>query len=150
MRLALQDRGCGRRATAPSAPLLLLRLARHLAHGVELRLALRLALGAQLRELGDVARALALAQLPLARERDARGEVPGLGVVVVLRRLAAEGRAIVVISSEMQEVIGLADRILVIDDGRVVQEGTHEQLLAEGGLYGHLYRTQFAGEPVEA
>jgi ribose transport system ATP-binding protein len=39
-----------------------------------------------------------------------------------IRRLAAEGRAIVVISSEMQEVIGLADRILVMRHGRVTGE----------------------------
>ena len=41
---------------------------------------------------------------------------------VLIRRLAAEGRAIVVISSEMQEVIGLADRILVMRHGRVTGE----------------------------
>ena len=39
-----------------------------------------------------------------------------------IRRLAAEGRAIVVISSEMQEVIGLADRILVMRHGRITGE----------------------------
>ncbi|MEU5264303.1 ABC transporter ATP-binding protein [Amycolatopsis sp. NPDC021455] len=37
-----------------------------------------------------------------------------------------------------------ADQILVIDDGRVRERGTHEELLAEGGLYAELYRTQFA------
>jgi ATP-binding cassette subfamily B protein len=37
-----------------------------------------------------------------------------------------------------------ADQILVIDDGRVVQSGTHTALLAEGGLYADLYETQFA------
>ncbi len=36
-----------------------------------------------------------------------------------------------------------ADQILVIDHGRVVQSGTHASLLAEGGLYSDLYRTQF-------
>lgn len=41
---------------------------------------------------------------------------------VLIRRLAAEGRAIVVISSEMQEVIGLADRILVMRHGRITGE----------------------------
>lgn len=41
---------------------------------------------------------------------------------VLIRRLAAQGRAIVVISSEMQEVIGLADRILVMRHGRVTGE----------------------------
>jgi len=37
-----------------------------------------------------------------------------------------------------------ADQILVIDSGRVVERGTHEELLARGGLYQDLYETQFA------
>ncbi|AZQ40192.1 ABC transporter ATP-binding protein [Streptomyces cyaneochromogenes] len=36
-----------------------------------------------------------------------------------------------------------ADQILVIDDGKVRERGTHEELLAAGGLYTHLYNTQF-------
>ena len=37
-----------------------------------------------------------------------------------------------------------ADLILVVEDGRVVQSGTHADLLAQGGLYADLYETQFA------
>jgi len=37
-----------------------------------------------------------------------------------------------------------ADQILVIDEGHIVQRGTHEELLATGGLYRALYETQFA------
>ena len=37
-----------------------------------------------------------------------------------------------------------ADQILVVDEGRIVQRGTHEELLAAGGLYRDLYETQFA------
>jgi len=36
-----------------------------------------------------------------------------------------------------------ADRILVIDNGRIVEEGTHEELIKKGGLYSHLYKMQF-------
>ena len=45
-----------------------------------------------------------------------------------------------------------ADRILVLEDGHIVQSGTHAELLAEGGLYADLYRTQFLEdvEPAEA
>ena len=46
-----------------------------------------------------------------------------------------------------------ADQILVIDGGRVVQRGTHAELLAAGGLYHDLYETQFApqdpNQPIE-
>lgn len=37
-----------------------------------------------------------------------------------------------------------ADRILVVDRGRITEQGSHEELLASGGLYADLYRTQFA------
>jgi len=37
-----------------------------------------------------------------------------------------------------------ADQILVVDEGRIVQHGTHHELLASGGLYHDLYQTQFA------
>src|SRR5688572_9151221 len=39
-----------------------------------------------------------------------------------------------------------ADRILVLDGGRIVQSGTHAELLAAGGLYADLYRTQFVDD----
>jgi ABC-type dipeptide/oligopeptide/nickel transport system ATPase component len=39
-----------------------------------------------------------------------------------------------------------ADQILVIDAGRIVQRGTHDELIAMGGLYNDLYQTQFAGQ----
>jgi ATP-binding cassette subfamily B protein len=37
-----------------------------------------------------------------------------------------------------------ADQILVLDKGRIVERGTHDELVAAGGLYAELYRTQFA------
>ena len=55
---------------------------------------------------------------------------------------ALHGRTAMVIAHRLSTVRG-ADLILVLDDGRVVQQGTHAELLARGGLYAELYRTQF-------
>ena len=42
-----------------------------------------------------------------------------------------------------------ADVIFVVDEGRIVEQGRHAALLARGGLYSRLYRTQFASyDPV--
>jgi ATP-binding cassette subfamily B protein len=55
---------------------------------------------------------------------------------------ALEGRTSLVIAHRLSTVRN-ADTILVLDGGRIVQSGTHAQLLAQGGLYADLYRTQF-------
>ncbi len=41
-----------------------------------------------------------------------------------------------------------ADRVLVIDDGRIVEQGTHAELLARRGFFYHLYMSQFKGEAI--
>ena len=58
---------------------------------------------------------------------------------------ALEGRTSVVIAHRLS-TIRRADQILVVVDGRVVQRGTHEELLAAGGMYETLYRTQFSDD----
>jgi ATP-binding cassette subfamily B protein len=55
---------------------------------------------------------------------------------------ALEGRTSLVIAHRLSTVRN-ADQILVIEDGRIVQRGTHDELLAEGGTYAVLYATQF-------
>jgi ATP-binding cassette subfamily B protein len=57
--------------------------------------------------------------------------------------VALEGRTALVIAHRLSTVRE-ADLILVLDDGRIVERGTHEDLVAAGGLYADLYRTQFA------
>ena len=56
---------------------------------------------------------------------------------------AMEGRTSVVIAHRLSTVRN-ADVILVVSAGGIVQRGTHAELLAEGGVYAELYRTQFA------
>ncbi len=62
-----------------------------------------------------------------------------------IERLMA-GRTTLVIAHRLTTV-ERADRILVFAGGRVVECGTHRELLARGGLYAQLYRSQFASEP---
>ncbi len=62
-----------------------------------------------------------------------------------LERVMA-GRTSFVIAHRLSTVLA-ADRILVLDRGRLVEEGTHDSLLAAGGLYAELFRTQFAVAP---
>jgi ATP-binding cassette subfamily B protein len=56
---------------------------------------------------------------------------------------ALTGRTALVIAHRLSTVRG-ADQILVVHEGRIVERGRHHELLAEGGLYADLYRTQFA------
>jgi ATP-binding cassette subfamily B protein len=65
--------------------------------------------------------------------------------VAVQRALdtALEGRTSLVIAHRLSTIRG-ADLILVVDQGRIVAAGTHDELLRAGGLYSDLYRTQFA------
>ncbi len=61
-----------------------------------------------------------------------------------LRRVMA-GRTSIVIAHRLSTILA-ADLILVIDRGRIVERGTHAELLEQGGLYAHLYETQFKSE----
>jgi ATP-binding cassette, subfamily B, bacterial len=59
-----------------------------------------------------------------------------------------KGRTTLVIAHRLATV-QKADRILVLDRGRIVEEGTHPELVAKGGLYGRLAEMQFTAEAAE-
>ncbi|MFL5991732.1 MAG: ABC transporter ATP-binding protein, partial [Rubrobacteraceae bacterium] len=63
-------------------------------------------------------------------------------------RALTAGRTTFVIAHELRLVRNV-DRILVIEGGRVAQDGTHEELLASDGLYARLYALQERGDPLQ-
>lgn len=63
-----------------------------------------------------------------------------------LKRVMA-GRTSIVIAHRLSTILA-ADLILVMDRGQIVEQGTHEELIALDGLYAQLYETQFRGERV--
>ncbi|HKJ28332.1 MAG TPA: ATP-binding cassette domain-containing protein, partial [Anaerolineales bacterium] len=56
-----------------------------------------------------------------------------------------KGRTSLVIAHRLSTILA-ADVILVLAEGRLVEQGTHDELLAAGGLYAELYETQFRGQ----
>ncbi|WP_406263583.1 ABC transporter ATP-binding protein/permease [Streptomyces sp. NBC_00191] len=92
---------------------------------------------------------LTIARLLLARQRvvildEATAHLDSTSEAAVQEALgeALEGRTAVVIAHRLSTVQA-ADLILVVEEGRVVQRGTHDELMAAGGRYEELYRTQF-------
>ena len=69
-------------------------------------------------------------------------------VQAALERLMAE-RTTLVIAHRLATVLS-CDRILVMDQGRIVEEGTHERLAAAGGLYARLAKLQFQNGKLRA
>ncbi|HYZ08717.1 MAG TPA: ABC transporter ATP-binding protein [Pseudonocardiaceae bacterium] len=99
---------------------------------------------------------LTIARLLLARPRvvildEATAHLDSESEAAVQAALgeALRGRTALVIAHRLS-TIRAADQILVIEDGRVIERGTHDELLAANGRYAQLYRTQFAEQVAAA
>ncbi|TDV43666.1 ABC transporter ATP-binding protein [Actinophytocola oryzae] len=93
---------------------------------------------------------LTIARLLLAKQRlvildEATAHLDSTSEAALQEALAEalSGRSALVIAHRLSTVRA-ADLILVVEDGRIVERGTHESLLARGGRYEELYTTQFA------
>ncbi|MFJ8853998.1 ABC transporter ATP-binding protein [Streptomyces sp. NPDC102437] len=98
---------------------------------------------------------LTIARLLLARQRvvildEATAHLDNTSEAAVQEALteALAGRTAVVIAHRLSTVRA-ADLILVVENGRIVERGTHDELLAAGGRYEELYRTQFENPGAE-
>ncbi len=99
---------------------------------------------------------LTIARLLLGRSRvvvldEATASLDSASEAAVQQALAEAlaGRTSIVIAHRLSTVRA-ADVILVVEDGRIAERGTHQQLLARGGRYAELYETQFGDEAVAA
>jgi ATP-binding cassette subfamily B protein len=81
----------------------------------------------------------ATSALDTATEADIQGELHAMG----------QGRSVIVIAHRLSTIAD-ADRIIVLEDGRLVEEGTHEALLARGGRYAELWSRQTREEELAA
>ena len=55
-----------------------------------------------------------------------------------------EGKTVVAIAHRLSTIAAM-DRLIVVDNGRIVEEGDHQSLLAQGGLYARLWAHQSGG-----
>lgn len=99
---------------------------------------------------------LTIARLLLGRSRvvvldEATASLDSASEAAVQQALAEalDGRTSIVIAHRLSTVRA-ADLILVVEDGRIVERGTHRDLLARGGRYAELYDTQFSEEVLAA
>ncbi|MGH2570438.1 MAG: ATP-binding cassette domain-containing protein, partial [bacterium] len=98
----------------------------------------------------SLARALALAR-PVLLLDDAFASVdPGTEDRILEELFAMEPRPAIVHATHRLSALLRVDRVLVLDEGRVVASGSHDELIAAGGLYAELYRREEMAEELEA
>jgi ATP-binding cassette, subfamily B, bacterial MsbA len=115
-----------------------------LEHGLDTRVGPRgSALSGGQRQRVVIARAL-LRNTPILLLDEATSALDAQSEQVVQQALdrLSEGRTTIVIAHRLSTIRG-ADKIIVMDRGRVMDEGKHDELLARGGIYADLYRLQF-------
>jgi ATP-binding cassette subfamily B multidrug efflux pump len=102
------------------------------------------------RQRTAIARTLA-ADPPVIMLDDCLSAVDSVTEQAILRGLRERLRdRTAIIVSHRVAALSLADRILVLDEGAVVEEGTHEQLVARGGLYAEIHERQRLEAEIEA
>lgn len=91
---------------------------------------------------------LALADPPVAVFDEATAEAGSAGARVLERALdrLAEGRTAIVVAHRLTQAVA-AHRVVVLDDGRVVETGTHDELVAAGGRYAALWTAWSTAHP---
>ena len=92
-----------------------------------------------------IARAL-LKDAPILLLDEATSSLDSESEVAVQKALLAlmSGRTVIAIAHRLSTLRAM-DRIIVIDEGRIIEDGTHEELLAKGGLYANLWNHQAGG-----
>ncbi len=97
----------------------------------------------------DLVRRKTVSRSPCGHVRGEHVELRAGEAVAVLAPVHGVAAAVALVIAHRLSTVRAADVILVIEDGRVVERGTHAELLAVGGRYEQLYRTQFEDRDTE-